>query len=373
MKLGLGLYRHMLNEDNFRFAQQAGATHIVAHLVHYFSDGKIPAAEGTGSGWGKPTGMGWSYEELVDLKQGINACGLELEAVENLDPLHWHDILLDGPKRAQQTERLKQIIRDAGRAGIPTIGYNFSLAGVWGHSVVPMARGRAESLAYLGREGPRETPIPNGMVWNMVYDPAVPPGVSPTVKREELWQRFERFLSDLLPVAEEAGVRLAAHPDDPPMPSLRGAPRLMYTAAEYEKVLDISPSPHNCMELCIGTLAEMPGSDIYEVVDRFSRRNRIGYIHFRNVHGKAPRYVEAFVDDGDTDMIRLLRILKRNNYQGVLIPDHTPRMTCEAPWHAGMAFAMGYLRAALQVVNNGAGGAEVLSTASSAAVPSGVA
>lgn len=358
MKLGLGLYRHMLNEDNFRFAAQAGATHLVAHLVHYFSDGKIPAAQGTGSGWGQPTGTGWSYDELVDLKRAVNASGLQLEAVENLDPLHWHDILLDGPKRAQQIEHLKRIIRDVGRAGIPTIGYNFSLAGVWGHSLVPLARGGAESLAYLGREGPREAPIPNGMVWNMVYDPAAPSGFMPTVEREELWQRFERFLNDVLPVAEEAGVRLAAHPDDPPMPSLRGTPRLMHTAAEYEKVLDLSPSPHNCLELCIGTLAEMPGSDIYEVVDHLSRRNRIGYIHFRNVQGKAPRYVEAFVDDGDTDMIQLLRILKRNDYQGVLIPDHTPRMTCDAPWHAGMAFAMGYLRAGLRLINDGAGGAE---------------
>ena len=98
------------------------------------------------------------------------------------------------------------------------------------------------------------------------------------------------------------------------------------------------------------TLAVMPDGDIYQIVDRYSRTGRIGYVHFRNVRGTVPRYVEAFVDDGDTDMIRLLRILKRNGYDGVLIPDHTPLMSCNAPWHAGMAFAMGYIRAALQVI-----------------------
>ena len=95
----------------------------------------------------------------------------------------------------------------------------------------------------------------------------------------------------------------------------------------------------------------MSEGDIYDAVETYSRQNKIGYIHFRNVRGKAPFYREAFVDDGDVDMLRVIRLLKKNGFDGVLIPDHTPQMSCAAPWHAGMAYALGYMRAALQACN----------------------
>jgi mannonate dehydratase len=210
-------------------------------------------------------------------------------------------------------------------------------------------------VGYLGPEGPAETPIPKGMVWNMVYDPsALGSGDIGTVTSEQMWQRLGDFLRELVPVAEESGVMLAAHPDDPPMPSLRGAARLIHRPEHYQRLLDLALSRSSGMEFCIGTIAEMDGSDVYDAVDRYSRTGRIAYIHFRNVRGKVPKYVETFVDEGDTDMIRLLRILHRNGYSGVLIPDHTPQMSCAAPWHAGMAYALGYMRAALTMVQAGA-------------------
>ena len=92
----------------------------------------------------------------------------------------------------------------------------------------------------------------------------------------------------------------------------------------------------------------MPGGEIYDHVRRFARRDRIGYVHFRNVRGKVPNYVETFVDEGDIDMAEIVRILRDEDYRGVLIPDHTPGMTCAASWHAGMAYALGYMRALVQ-------------------------
>jgi len=94
----------------------------------------------------------------------------------------------------------------------------------------------------------------------------------------------------------------------------------------------------------------MTEGDVYEAVDHYSRQGKIAYVHLRNVRGKVPTYRETFIDDGDLDMFRVLRILKKNDYDGVLIPDHTPQMTCAAPWHAGMAHALGYMRAALRSV-----------------------
>jgi mannonate dehydratase len=172
----------------------------------------------------------------------------------------------------------------------------------------------------------------------------------PSATPEQLWQRLEEFLGEILPVAERAGVRLALHPDDPPLPFLRGQPRLVYQPHLYQRVIDLRPSPANALEFCLGSLAEMTEGDVYEATDQYSRQQKIGYVHFRNVTGKAPYYRETFIDDGDIDMVRVLRILKKNHYDGVLIPDHTPQMACAAPWHAGMAFALGYMRAALQII-----------------------
>jgi mannonate dehydratase len=354
MKLGLGLYRHMLTQDNFRFARQTGATHIVAHLTDYFhNDPNVPATAADGWGRVELDEHIWAYEGLRDLKAAINAEGLELAALENFNPVLWYDVLLDGPRKAEQLERIKQIIRDMGRAGIPVMGYNFSIAGVWGHVQGPYARGGAVSVGFLGPDGPDETPIPNGMVWNMVYDPDAPAGTIGTVTQEQLWARLTDFLNAVLPVAEEAGVRLAAHPDDPPMPELRGTARLVYQPGYYQRLLDIAPSYHNALEFCIGSLAEMTEGDIYDVVDHYSKQNALAYVHFRNIKGKVPHYHEVFVDEGDVDMIRVLQVLRRNGYDGVLIPDHTPQMTCDAPWHAGMAYALGYMRAALTMLDRG--------------------
>ena len=355
MKLGLGLYGNMLNADNFRFAKQAGASHIVAHIVGNFNRPQQRTTAGGAQGFGlsDPEDHIWSAQGIRELADAVRAEGLQLEAIENFEPAHWYDILLDGPQRPRQIAHVQQIIRSVGAAGIPVFGYNFSIAGVWGRVEVPAARGGALSVGY---HDPEQPPIPAGMVWNMVYDqdaftPDGSHGVITPFSHEELWRRFEAFLHDVLPVAEEAGVRLALHPDDPPLPTLRGTPRLVYRSDLYQRVLDVSPSRANGMEFCVGTLAEMDDeSDIYDVVDRYSKTGRICYVHFRNVRGKVPHYDEMFVDDGDVNMAEVMRIMKRNDYDGVVIPDHTPAMSCAAPWHAGKAYALGWMRATLALI-----------------------
>jgi mannonate dehydratase len=351
MKLGLGLYRRNLTQENFRFARQAGCTHLVVHLVDYFQDGNLHGTD-ENRHWGVTRGQLWTEEELQDLRQAINAEGLELEAIENLDPAFWHDVLLDGPKKRDQLEGLKTLIRRLGKVGIPTLGYNFSIAGVWGHVEGNYARGEAVSVGFLGPDGPKEMPLPKGHVWNMVYDPDAPSGPIGTVTSDELWQRLEDFLTELVPVAEEAGVRLAAHPDDPPMPTIRGTARLVYQPQLYQRLLDLVPSANNALEFCLGSLQEMSEGDVYESIEQYGRQNAIAYVHFRNVKGKVPRYHEVFVDEGDLDMFEALRTLQRVGYDGLLIPDHTPQMSCDAPWHAGMAYALGYMKAALQAVES---------------------
>jgi mannonate dehydratase len=351
MKLGLGLYRHMLTRENFQFARQAGATHLVAHLVDYFPRGVTNHDQpiDSDSGWGRagaPDRL-WTTEELMALRRNVNDAGLELEAIENFDPAHWYDVLLDGPRKREQLENIKLMIRRVGEAGIPIIGYNFSIAGVCGRVKGPFARGGAMSV---GMNGPFDTPMPRGMAWNMVVDPDAESGPAPAATHEMLWRRLAEFLAEVIPVAEDVGVTLAAHPDDPPLRTMRGQPRLVYQPQLYQKLLDLYPSPANALEFCIGSLAEMTEGDVFEATDQYSRQGKLAYVHFRNVRGKVPHYHETFVDDGDIDMIRILRILQTNGFQGVLIPDHTPQMTCAAAWHAGMAYALGYMRGAMQAL-----------------------
>jgi mannonate dehydratase len=352
----------MLNDAHYAFAVQAGCTHVIAHLVDYFKHGEANPLHNQPTGdKDKPWGLAgdpnrlWTAEELIRLRRQVEAAGLKLEAIENLDPAHWHDILLDGPKRALHIQNVKSIVRALGEAGIPTLGYNFSIAGVSGRISGRFARGGAESV---GVDGPVDTPIPNGTVWNMTYDVNAQAGFLPQITHEELWRRLERFLEEVLPASEQAGVRLAAHPDDPPMPTMRCQPRLVYQQSMYQRLIDISSSPSNMLEFCLGTLAEMSEGNLYDTVEQYSRQQRLAYVHFRNVSGKVPHYHETFIDDGDVDMLRVVAILHRNGFDGVLIPDHSPQMTCGAPWHAGMAHTLGFMKAAIMAVERGFSPAE---------------
>jgi mannonate dehydratase len=341
IKLGLGLYPRLLTAENYRFAKQAGATHIVAHLPGYSKTVQRPV----------PPEQVWTYEELRDLRAAINAEGLELAAIENFEPEHWYDVLLDGPRKEEQMAGLKTIIRNMGRAGIPVMGYNFSYAGVWGRASGPWARGGAKSTGFIQELAPPQEPIPNGTVWGTVYDKDAPAGDIGKVTQEQLWSRLRYFLETLVPVAEEAGVRLALHPDDPPLPELRGTARLVYKPELYQQVLDLVPSPANACEFCQGTIAEMQGEmDVYQAIETYASQQKIAYVHFRNVKGKVPHYYEMFVDDGDVDMTETLRLYVKHGFDGVIIPDHTPGLECAAPWHAGMAYALGWMRGVLGII-----------------------
>jgi mannonate dehydratase len=341
MKVGLGLYPHLLTPENYRFAAQAGVSHIVAHLPGFSERMQRPV----------PPDEPWTYEELRDLRAAMNAEGVELAAIENFEAHHWNDVLLDGPHKEEQMAGLKTIIRNMGRAGIPIMGYNFSLAGVWGRAQGPWARGGAKSVGYIEELAPPQDPIPRGTVWNTVVDADAPAGDIGRVTQEQLWSRFRWFLKELVPVAEESGVRLALHPDDPPLPELRGTARLVYKPEIYQQVFDAYPSAANAAEFCQGTVTEMVGEmDVYEAIDTYAAQQKIAYVHLRNVKGKVPSYYEMFIDDGDVDMLKALRLYKKNGFDGVFIPDHTPGLECAAPWHAGMAYALGWIRCALSVI-----------------------
>jgi len=349
MRVGLTLHGERLSDAGARYAAQLGVTDVVIHLVNY-DNAADPSAYrdrgGVGPILGDCTGEAlWDYERMAAAVAMLASHGLRVAALENLSPAFWSDILLDGPNRSAQMEGLKRLVADAGRAGIPVIGYNFSIAGVWGWQRKPVGRAGAVTASFTMADFDAQQPLPDGMVWNMRYRPEIPGAPAVTVSEAELWQRLDYFLTELVPVAEAAGVRLAAHPDDPPVTLLRNSARLVNTHDKYDRLLGLVPSKANALEFCIGSLQEMPDGDIYETTRRFARSGDIAYVHFRNVRGKVPAYVETFVDDGDIDMAEIVRILRDERFEGVLVPDHVPDIASPSPWHTGNAYTVGYMRA----------------------------
>lgn len=350
MKLGLGLYRYMLKADEFSFARQCGCTDVIVHLADYYnSDDDIVMATDETKNYGVARAKDpiWSVSSMQRLQEQARHKGLTIYGIENFSPADWYDVLLDGPLKEVQMENLKQIIRNAGQAGIKCFGYNFSFAGVWGHQKTKDARGGAVSTSFDAEKLDLNARIPDGEIWNMTYAQGEKDQYVPDVGYEELWRRLKWFLEQILPVAEEAGVMMALHPDDPPMPYLRGTPRLVYQPELYQKVLDLVPSPANCIDFCMGSIQEMSNGNIYEALQHYSSQRRIAYVHVRNVKGKVPKYTEVFVDEGDIDISQALKILKDNKFEGVLIPDHTPQLICNDEWHAGMAYALGFIKSEL--------------------------
>ena len=275
MRVGLTLSGDLLNADGAQFAAELGATDIVVHLTNY-TRGADPAPYLSGAAVGPIGGDArgdrlWTYEDFRGVQSMLRAHGLRLAALENFSPIFWHDVLLDGPQRDAQIEDLKRLVRDAGRAGVPVIGYNFSIAGVWGWTRRPEARAGAMTTVFDMAAIDPDEPIPDGMVWNMRYREGRANAPPVRVSDAELWDRLARFLKALVPVAEEAGVKLAAHPDDPPADTLRGTARLVNRTTKYERLLSIVDSPSNALEFCLGSLAEMPGGDIYETTRAFAR------------------------------------------------------------------------------------------------------
>lgn len=352
MRVGLTFSGDMISADGAQFAQQLGVQDAVVHLTRY-AGGADTSAFMAGQEAGPPTGNCidhklWTEEDFRDLINMLGEYGVRLTALENFSPNFWSDILLDGPKKLEQMENLKQLVKAAGRAGVPVIGYNFSIAGVWGWQRLPVGRGGALAPVFDMSTFDHQKPLADGVAWNMQVREPVPGAAPHTVDSKEIWQRLEWFLKELLPIAEEAGVKLACHPDDPPADMLRGTARTINSPEKYDRLLGLVDSQANMLEFCVGSLQEMPGCDVYETTQRFAEMGKIAYVHFRNVRGRVPHYQETFIDDGDIDMAELVRILRDADYEGVLVPDHVPDTNCAAPWHVGHGYTVGYMKALIE-------------------------
>lgn len=261
--------------------------------------------------------------------------GLELRTV--LATSGFYDIKKGTAGRDQKIALLLNALQGMGAAGIPILAYNFKLLISKDLRSEPtQGRGSAKYIsfdydAYLKK-------------------PAVP--VSPPISEEQMWNNLTYFLKAMIPVAEKAGVRMALHPDDPPVPhgtpALAGAAHIVSTLDNYQRIFGIVRSSSNGMLLCQGCVTEMKDVNVYDAIRQIGSMDKIVMVHFRNVRGEFPKFQEVFVDNGDVDMFRAMQAYRDVGFKGPFSLDHSPMFP--GAEIANQAFAVGYLRALIQAV-----------------------
>lgn len=277
-----------------------------------------------------PSGdLPWSLASLGTIQRRYEEAGMELVGIEDSPPLDCARLGLPG--HDAEIEAFCEMVRAMGQLGIPMLCYNWMAVVPWLRTST-MGRGRGGALVTgFSREAIDE----------------LPPTHAGTVPTERVWAALEHFLERVVPVAEAAGVRLALHPDDPPIASVRGIARIMINVEAFQRVIDHVDSPSNSITLCQGNFTLMT-DDLPNVICHFGKQGRIAFGHFRDVRGTADHFVETFHDEGQTDMLACLRAWHEFDFDGVLRPDHVPTLAGDSnddPAYSNIArlHALGYM------------------------------
>jgi mannonate dehydratase len=286
----------------------------------------------------------WEYDDLARLREHVESYGLRLEALENTPVRFYGDAMLGGPERDRQIEHYQATIRNMGRAGIPILGYHWMPNAVW--RITRDDRLGGTSRFTYGRGGARVT------AFDMALAKDAPLTHGRVYPAEELWANYVRFIKAVIPAAEEAGVRLALHPDDPPVPVLGGVARIFSSFEGFKRGSEVVDSPNWGLDFCMGCWSEMGGNDnVLTGIRYFGPRRKIFYGHFRDVQGTAERFAECFLGEGNVDLVAAMRAFKEVGFTGFLIDDHVPHMVDDSEWgHRGRAYATGYMLALLRAV-----------------------
>ena len=287
----------------------------------------------------------WSVDGLSRLRERVESFGLALDMVPlplssyEISRLESPAILLATPDRDRQIDDLCQMIRNAARAGIPSLKYNLTFIGVPRTGTTP-GRGQARYSTFVYSDGRQEPPLT----------------VAGRVDADLYWERITYFLERVVPVAAESKVKIACHPQDPGMPpgkGWRGIETVLGSVDGLKRFVSIEESPYHGLNFCQGTVSEMldkPGEEIFDVIRYFGTRRKIFNVHFRNIAGRFLDFRETFIDDGDVDMLKAMRIYKEVGFDGMMMPDHVPHIDGDPDQAQGFAFAIGYIKALIAAV-----------------------
>ena len=313
-------------EEDLQFTKQMGVEYVVL-----WTDGKHA-----------------NYDYFMSRREIYENAGLKIYGFGNSDVHNQDAIVLNLSNRDAKVEQYKRYIRDLGRAGIPYTTYAHMGNGIWSTERETTrggasARGFDLDKAQEGhwREKNYQMPLSHGREYS----------------EQEIWDNYTYFIKEATPVAEEAGVMIGIHPDDPPVPRLAGIPRCIFSSFEgYKRALEIADSPNVGMCLCVGCWlegGELMGKDVLESMRFFGEWGKVFKVHFRNVDQPLPHFVETFVDNGYQDMYQVMKVMREVNFKGVAIPDHVPSMVGD---RSGTAYTIAYMNALVKRANEEVGG-----------------
>ena len=340
MRVAVGQFNE-LTDEKLRFAAQIGVRGVQMNTP------KIP---------------GETHWEASDLRALVDKCaeyGLTLEALENV-PIHFYDKAMLGlPGRDEQIENYRTTLRNVGAAGIPILGYHFMPNSVWRTERLSPGRGGAGCTKFdmaevdkmAGSDGFRRFVAKADERRDSL---AVLDREEDAISEAKMWENYAYFIKAVLPVAEEAGVRMALHPDDPPVPMLGGVGRIFREPAGFKRAYELTPdSPAWGLDLCLGCCSEMPGNkaNVEDMIEFFGPKGRIFYVHFRDVQGEVPDFQECFIGEGNYDPAEVIRQLRKVGFDGFLLDDHVPHMDDDTSWnHRGRAHAIGYMQGLMRML-----------------------
>ncbi len=286
-----------------------------------------------------------TVENFVRLRNKVEGAGLKIWNIGNTDVHNMEEVTLNLPGRDRKVEEYKQYLRNLGKAGgVYYTTYAHMGNGIWS-TERETTRGGASARSFDLSKADR------GNWAGKVFQAPFTHGRKYT--KEEIWENFIYFIKAVAPVAEEQGIRIGIHPDDPPVPELGGVPRCIFASFDgYEKALEIANSPNVGMCLCVGCWLEggkLMGKDVLETIRHFGGQKKIFKVHFRNVNAPLPHFVETFMDNGYMDMYRVMRALREVNFDGAVIADHIPGMV--GGGRVGTAYSIGYMRALIERAN----------------------
>lgn len=316
MRIALGQFNE-LTEEKMLFIKQVGANDFLMNTPNL------------------PGNAQWEYEDLIALRRQADSAGLRLMSLENV-PLRFYDQAMLGESgRDSQIEHMKKTIQNMGRAGIPILGYHWMPNGVWRTPDPPPLRGGA-TTSWFDAAQHRDAPLTHGRLYTA----------------EEMWANYCYYMERILPVAEECHVRLALHPDDPPVPTLGGIARIFGSLEGFSRAMDTFDSPMHGLDFCMGCWSEMGGHEnVIKAIRHFGEHDKIVYVHFRDVQGRIPCFNECFLGTGNVDPYDVMKTLHEIGFNGFMIPDHVPHLVDDSAWnHRGRALAIGYMSALLETV-----------------------